>query len=124
MWSIRQEVRQSGFDASSSNPCVFVRRPLWSELPDAPYELPLTGSTAEGAIRMTPLARLKPLGAVATILIRAIAGVVAQERQQPASKGGTVKAPPLDEDVLPPFDAGAADLAANRDLARRQLAVI
>ncbi len=73
---------------------------------------------------------LKPLAAVAAISILAIAGVAAQERQQPAPKGGTVKATPLspldEENILPPFeeDAGAAKLADDRARARRQLAVI
>ena len=68
---------------------------------------------------------LKPLAVVAVISILAVAGVAAQGRQQPASKGGTVKPGPLlEEEVLPPFDAGAVNLEDDRNSARRQLVVI
>src|SRR5690349_16056663 len=78
---------------------------------------------AEGVIRMMWLARLKPLVAVAAALILATAGVAVQGRQQPAPKGA-----PAQAKTAPPPTAGAGaavpDLAANRALARQQLALI
>jgi RNA polymerase sigma factor (sigma-70 family) len=83
---------------------------------------------AEGVIQMMWLARLKPLVAVAAALILTTAGVAGQGRQQqPApeeARGQAKTAPP------PTAGAGAAgavpdmDLAANRALARQQLALI
>ena len=67
------------------------------------------------------LARLKPLVAVAAALILATAGFAVQGRQQPAPEGVREQAK-----TAPPPRAGAAvpDLAANRTLARQQLALI
>jgi hypothetical protein len=72
------------------------------------------------------LARLKPLVTVAAALILATAGVAVQGRQQSAPEGAREQAksaPP------PTAGAGAAaravpDLAANRAIARKQLALI
>jgi hypothetical protein len=81
---------------------------------------------AEGVIQMMWLARLKPLVAVAAALILAAAGVAVQGRQQSAPKGAREQA----KTASPPTTgAGAAahaapDLAANRALAREQLALI
>jgi hypothetical protein len=79
---------------------------------------------AEGVIPMMWLARLKPLAAVAAALILATAGVAVQGRQQPAPEGAREQA----KTVAPPrAGAGGAavpDLAANRALAREQLALI
>ena len=79
---------------------------------------------AEGVIQMMWLARLKPLVAVAAALILATAGVAVQGRQQPAPEGAREQA----KTAAPPTaGAGAAavpDLAANRALAREQLALI
>ncbi len=72
------------------------------------------------------LARLKPLVAVAAALILATAGVAVQGRQQPAPEGSREKA----RTAPPPKAAagGAAlavpDPAANRAIARQQLALI
>ena len=80
---------------------------------------------AEGVIQMMWLARLKPLVAVAAALILATAGVAVQGRQQPAPEGAREQAK-----TAPPPTAGAGappavpDLAANRALAREQLALI
>ena len=80
---------------------------------------------AEGVIQMMWLARLKPLVAVAAALILATAGVAVQGRQQPAPEGAREQAK-----TAPPPTAGAArraavpDMAANRALAREQLALI
>ena len=81
---------------------------------------------AEGVIQMMWLARLKPLVAVAAALILATAGVAVQGRQQPAPEGAREQAK-----TAPPPTAGAGgaalavpDLAANRALARQQLALI
>ena len=78
----------------------------------------------EGVIQMMWLARLKPLVAVAAALILATAGVAVQGRQQPSPKGAREQARPA---PAPPAGAGGAavpDLAANRALAREQLALI
>jgi RNA polymerase sigma factor (sigma-70 family) len=79
---------------------------------------------AEGVIQMMWLARLKPLVAVAAALILATAGVAVQGRQQPAPEGAREQAK-----TAPPPRAGAGaavpDLAAaNRAIARQQLALI
>jgi hypothetical protein len=73
---------------------------------------------------MVWLARLKPLVAVAAALILATAGVAVQGRQKPAPEGGREQAK-----TAPPPTAGAGgaavpDMAANRALAREQLALI
>jgi hypothetical protein len=70
------------------------------------------------------LARLRPLAAVTAALILATAGVAVQGRQQPAPEGAREQAK-----TPPPTPTGAVapavpDLAANRALARKQLAVI
>jgi hypothetical protein len=79
---------------------------------------------AEGVIPMIWLARLKPLVPVAAALILATAGVAVQGRQQPAPEGAREQAR-----TAPPTAAGAGgaavpDLAANRDIARQQVALI
>ncbi len=78
---------------------------------------------AEGVIQMMWLARLKPLVAVAAALILTTAGVAVLGRQQPAPEGAREQAKPA-----PRPKAGAAaavpDMAANRALAREQLALI
>jgi hypothetical protein len=79
---------------------------------------------AEGVIPMMWLARLKPLVAVAATLILATAGVAVQERQQPAPDAAREQAK-----TAPPPAAGAGgaavpDMAANRALAREQVALI
>jgi hypothetical protein len=79
---------------------------------------------AEGVIQMMWLARLRPLVAVTAALILATAGVAVQGRQQPAPEGAREQA----KTAAPPA-AGAGgvavpDLAANRALAREQLALI
>jgi hypothetical protein len=72
------------------------------------------------------LARLKPLAAVAAALILTTAGVAVMGRQQPAPEGAREQAK-----TAPRPTAGAAaaapavpDRAANRALARQQLALI
>jgi hypothetical protein len=79
---------------------------------------------AEGVIPMMWLARLRLLVAVAVALILATAGVAVQGRPQPAPEGARQQAK-----TAPPPTAGAGgaavpDLAANRALAREQLALI
>ncbi len=77
---------------------------------------------AEGVIRMMWFARLKPLAAVAAALILATAGVAVHGRQKPAPEGGSEQA-----NTARPQAAGAGvvpDMAANRALARQQLALI
>jgi len=79
---------------------------------------------AQGVIQMMWLTRLKPLVAVAAALILATAGVAVQGRQPPATEGAREQAKTA---ALPTAGAGAAvpDLAAaNRALARQQLALI
>jgi hypothetical protein len=76
---------------------------------------------------MMSLTRLKPLVAVGAALILAIAGVAVQGRQQPAPQGAQEQVKATPQAILPPIGSGAAalpDLAANRALARQQLAVI
>ena len=68
------------------------------------------------------LARLKPLAAVAAALILATAGVAVQGRQKPAPEGASEQAK-----TARPQAVGAGvvpDMAANRALARKQLALI
>ena len=70
------------------------------------------------------LARLRPLVAVTAALILATAGVAVQGRQQPAPEGAGEQAK-----TAPPPTAGAGgatvpEMAANRALARKQLALI
>lgn len=76
---------------------------------------------AEGVIQMMWFARLKPMVAVAAALILTTAGVAVQGRQQPAPEGARDQAK-----TAPPPTAGAAvpDVAVNRALARKQLALI
>ncbi len=73
-------------------------------------------------------ARLKPLVAVAAVLILATAGVAVQGRQQSAPEGAQEQAktppPPTKTPSLPTAAAVPDMAAANRALARRQLAVI
>jgi hypothetical protein len=76
---------------------------------------------------MMSLTRLKPLVAVGVALILMIAGVAVQGRQQPAPQGAQEQVKATPQAILPPIGSGAAalpDLAANRALARQQLAVI
>ena len=71
-------------------------------------------------------ARLKPLVVVGALIL-ATAGVAVQGRQQPAPKGAQdqAKTPPPPTKTPPlPTATAVPDLAANRALARRQLAVI
>ena len=78
---------------------------------------------AEGVIQMMWLARLKPLVAVAAALILTTAGIAVLGRQQPALEGARERAK-----SAPPQNAGAGaaapGIAANRALAREQLALI
>jgi RNA polymerase sigma factor (sigma-70 family) len=77
---------------------------------------------AEGVIQMMWFARLKPLVAAVAALILATAGVAGQGRQKPAPEGPSEQAKPAR-----PQAAGAdvvRDMAANRALARQQLALI
>ncbi len=74
------------------------------------------------------LARLKPLVAVASVLILATVGVAVQGRQKPAPEGAREQVKPAPP---PAAGAGAAapapagpDMAANRALAREALALI
>ena len=75
---------------------------------------------------MMRLASLKPLVAVAAALILTTAGVAVQGRQQPAAEGAREQAKAAPASAA---GAGAAalavpDLAANRAIAREQLALI
>jgi hypothetical protein len=80
---------------------------------------------AQGVIQMMWLARLKLLAAVGAALILATAGVAVLGRQQPAPEGAREQAK-----TAPGATAGAGgtaaapDLAADRALARQQLALI
>ena len=79
---------------------------------------------AEGVIQMMWLARLRPLVAVAAALILATVGVAVQGRQQPAPDRAREQAKAA---APPKAGAGAAavpNVAANRALAREQLALI
>src|ERR1700733_9914472 len=76
---------------------------------------------------MMSLTRPTPLVAVGVALILTIAGVAVQGRQQPAPQGAQEQVEATPQAILPPIDSGAAALpylAANRALARQQLAVI
>lgn len=95
-------------------------------LVDVLVEVAVT-ALAEGVIQMMWLARPKPMVAVATVLVLAIAGVTVQGRQQSAP-GGTqeqAKTPPPPTKTPPlPTAAAVPDMAPNQALARKQLAVI
>jgi hypothetical protein len=87
-------------------------------------ELVVVVAFTEGVIPMMWLARRKPLVAVAAALILATPGVDVQGRQQPAPEGAREQAR-----TAPPPTAGAGgaagpEMAANRALARKQLALI
>jgi hypothetical protein len=72
-------------------------------------------------------ARLKPLVAVAAILILTISGITVQGRQELAPQGEQEQVKATPQAVLPPIGSGAValpDLSANQALAREQLAVI
>jgi hypothetical protein len=79
---------------------------------------------AQGVIQMMWLARPKPLVAVAAALILATAGVAVQGRQQPAPEGAREQAKIAPAPKAGAGGADAPDLAANRALAREQLALI
>jgi hypothetical protein len=79
---------------------------------------------AEGVIRMMWLARLKPLVALAAALIFATAGVAVQGRQQPAPEGPREQAKTAPPPTVGAGGAAGPDMAANRVLAREQLALI
>ena len=70
------------------------------------------------------LARLKPLVAVAAALIFATAGVAVQGRQQPAPEGAREQAKTAPPPKAGEGGAAVPDMAANRALAREQLALI
>ena len=72
-------------------------------------------------------ARLKPLVAVAAALVLTIAGFTVQGRQQAAPTGAQEQAKAAPPALPPTVGSGAAalpDIAANRALARKQLALI
>jgi hypothetical protein len=79
---------------------------------------------AEGVIRMTWLARPKPRVAVAAALILATAGVAVQGLQQPAAEGAREQAKPAPPPTAAAGGAAVPETAANRALARKQLALI
>ncbi len=79
---------------------------------------------AKGVIQMMWLARLKPLLAVAAALILATAGVAVQERQQPAPEGTREQAKTASPPAAGAGGAAVPDMAANRAMAREQLALI
>lgn len=70
------------------------------------------------------LARPRPLVAVATALILAIAGIAVQGSQQPAPEGAREQAKAAPPRTVGAGGAAVPDLAANRALAREQLALI
>src|SRR5262249_53331841 len=81
---------------------------------------------AQGVIQMMWLAKVKPLVAVAATLILTTAGVAVLARQQPAPERQQEQAR-----TAPPPAAGAGgavaavpDMAANRTIARKQLALV
>ena len=69
------------------------------------------------------LTRLKPLVAVAAALILATAGVAVQGRQQPAPEGAREQAKTAAPPTAGSGGAAVPDMAANRALAREQLAL-
>ncbi len=73
---------------------------------------------------MMGLARLKLLVAVAAALILATTGVAVQGRQQPAPEGAPEQARPAPRPTVGPVGAAVPDIAANRALAKEQLALI
>jgi hypothetical protein len=79
---------------------------------------------AEGVIQMMGLARLTPLAAVAAALILATTGVAVQGRQQPTPEGAREQAGTAAPPRVGAGSAAVPDLAANRALAREQLALI
>jgi hypothetical protein len=119
-------------DASAAMPATLIKHSVRyvTSSPAAGAVPAAVTALAEGVIQMMWLARLKPLVAVAAALILATAGVAVQGRQQPAPEGAQEQAktahpalpappPPVDSDFAAP-----SNMAANRALARQQLALI
>jgi hypothetical protein len=83
-----------------------------------------TAILADGVIQMMWLARLKPLVAVATALILATAGVAVHGRQLPAPERAREQAKAAPPPKAAAGGAAVPDIAANRALAKEQLALI
>jgi hypothetical protein len=79
---------------------------------------------AEGVIQMMWFARPKPLVAVAGALILATAGVAVHGRQQAAPEAAPKQAKTPAPSTAGAGGAAALDIAANRDIAKQQLALI
>jgi RNA polymerase sigma factor (sigma-70 family) len=112
-------------DASAAMPAALIKESAQFMTSSAlAAAVPVAATAlAEGVILMMSLARLKPLVVVASALILGTAGVAVHGRQQPVPDGAREQAR-----TAPPPTAGARaatpDLAANRALAREQLALI
>ena len=79
---------------------------------------------AEGVIQMMWLARLKPLAAVVAALILVTAGVAVHGRQQPAPERKPEQVKTAAPQVAGVGAAAEPAMAANRAIAREQLALI
>jgi hypothetical protein len=113
-------------EASAAMPAALIKHTarFVTSSPAADAVPAAAAALTEGVIQMMWLTRLKPLVAVAAALVLVTAGVAVQGRQQPTPEGALAQAK-----TAPPPAAGAAaaavpDLAANRALAREQLALI
>ena len=117
-------------DASAALPAALIKHTarFVTSSPAAGAVPAAVTALAEGVIQMLWLARLKPLVAVASVLILATVGVAVQGRQKSAPEGAREQVKPA---APPAAGAGAAapapagpDMAANRALAREALALI
>ena len=122
----RGALRRDGPRRSAALPAALIKhaaRLVTSSPAAGPVPVAVT-AVAEGVIQMMWLARLKPLAVVATALILATAGVAVQGRQKSTPEGALAQA----KAAFPPAAgvpaAAVPDLAANRALAREQLALI
>jgi RNA polymerase sigma-70 factor (ECF subfamily) len=113
-------------EASAAIPVALIKRSarFVTSYPAAGAVPAAVVAFAEGVIQMMWLARLKPLVVVAAALILATAGVAVQGRQQPAPEGAREQAKTAPPPTAVAGGATVPDLAANRALAREQLALI
>lgn len=108
-------------EASAAMPRALLRQStlLMTTSPAAGVIPAAVATLAEGVIQMLRLARLKPLLAVAAVLVLTTAGVAVHGRQQAGIENAREPA----RNVAPP-KAGSSGIDANQALARQQLALI
>jgi hypothetical protein len=113
-------------EASAAMPAALIRHSdrFVTSSPAAGAVPVAVTALAEGVISMMWLARLRPRVAVTAALILATAGVAVQGRQQPAPERAREQAKTAAPPTAGAGGAAMPDIAANRALAREQLALI